>query len=246
MSKDGTSVPLRPSHDSSVWVDEAPGHGANSVEEIQGGVCFSAMHGTGTAEKIEVDCHLLRGSIGDPVVVEAVPSGTTRALREAGRYRRWRSDDLIGDGSEGGRERHPSETAMPPRLSCQPGGDQRQRTQIRITGLRRKPGGQGGLPPRRGTDDRRLGSAIATLRIDSVESTVWCGRVARNDDFVGPINVEGWHVRPSAPMTETDADPDHRPSGSASRWAAAQRRPSAADVQRLGSAVAPLPLCRAG
>jgi hypothetical protein len=46
----------------------------------------------------------------------------------------------------------------------------RTRIRTRITGLRRKPGRQRGLPPCRGTDERRLGSAITTLRIASVEA----------------------------------------------------------------------------
>jgi hypothetical protein len=68
------------------------------------------------------------------------------------------------------------------------------------TGLSGKPVGQGGLPRYRNTDDRRLGSAIATLRIASVETASWCRRLACNDGAKGPNNVEERHVRPSAPI----------------------------------------------
>jgi hypothetical protein len=55
-------------------VEEAPGHGADLVEEQQGGCCLIAMHGAGEAEETEVAVDLLRGSVGDPPVVGAVSS----------------------------------------------------------------------------------------------------------------------------------------------------------------------------
>jgi hypothetical protein len=78
------------------------------------------------------------------------------------------------------------------------------RRRTRITGLRGVREGPGGLPPWRSTDDQRQGSAVATLRIASVEKPVWCGRLARNDDVIGPNNVEGWHARPSAAVAMID------------------------------------------
>jgi len=91
-----------------------------------------------------------------------------------------------------------------------------------ITGLRRKLGSSGGLPPFRSTDVHRLGSAIATLRIDSVETAVWCGRLARNDDVIGPNNVEGWHVRPNAPVESINGLGE----GGARSWRKLRRRDS--------------------
>jgi hypothetical protein len=48
-----------------------------------------------------------------------------------------------------------------------------------ITGLRWVRDWQDGLPLFRSTDDQGLGSAIATLRIDSVENAFWCRRLNR-------------------------------------------------------------------
>ena len=66
---------------SGLRVDQPPGHGADVVEELQGGGCLSAFRGVGEAENPEVDVDLLRGSVGDPVVGEPVPSGTAVAWR---------------------------------------------------------------------------------------------------------------------------------------------------------------------
>ena len=60
---------------------ETPGHGADVVEELQGGGCLIAFRGVGEAENPEVDVDLLRGSVGNQVVVEPVSSGTPVAWR---------------------------------------------------------------------------------------------------------------------------------------------------------------------
>jgi hypothetical protein len=66
-------------------VEEAPGHGADLIEEQQGGCCLIAMHGVGKAEETEVRVDLLRGSVGDPPVVGPVSSETAVALGEIGK-----------------------------------------------------------------------------------------------------------------------------------------------------------------
>jgi len=47
-------------------MEQPPGHGADVVEEEQGGGCVIAMGGLGEAEDAEVDVDLSRGSGGDP------------------------------------------------------------------------------------------------------------------------------------------------------------------------------------
>ena len=86
-----TTIASRP------WVDEAPGHGADVVEELQGGGCVIAFRAVGEAENPEVDVDLLRGSVGDLVVVEPVPSGTPVAFGEIRRDRRRCPYQLITD-----------------------------------------------------------------------------------------------------------------------------------------------------
>jgi hypothetical protein len=65
-------------------VEEAPGHGADVVEELQGGRCLIAMHGACEAEETEVTVDLLRKSVGDAPVVGAVSSETAAAFAEVG------------------------------------------------------------------------------------------------------------------------------------------------------------------
>ena len=62
-------------------MEETPGHGADVVEELQGGGCLIGFREVGEAENPEVDVDLLRGSVGDAVVVEPVSSGTSVAWR---------------------------------------------------------------------------------------------------------------------------------------------------------------------
>ena len=63
------------------WVDETPGHGADVVEELQGGGCVSARRGVREAKDPQVNIDLLCGSVGDSEVVEPVSSGTAVAWR---------------------------------------------------------------------------------------------------------------------------------------------------------------------
>jgi hypothetical protein len=65
-------------------MDESPGHGADVVEELQGGGCLIAMHGVEEAEETEVAVDLLRGSVGDTPVVGAVSSEAAVAFAEVG------------------------------------------------------------------------------------------------------------------------------------------------------------------
>jgi hypothetical protein len=67
-------------------VEEAPGHRADVVEELQGGCCLIAMHGVGKTEETEVRVDLLRGSVGDPPVVGAVSSETSVAFGEIAKH----------------------------------------------------------------------------------------------------------------------------------------------------------------
>jgi hypothetical protein len=66
-------------------MDESPGHGADVVEELQGGGCLIAMHGVGEAEETEVEVDLLRGSVGDEPVMGEVSSEAAMALGEVGK-----------------------------------------------------------------------------------------------------------------------------------------------------------------
>jgi hypothetical protein len=63
-------------------MEETPGHGADVVEELQGSGCVSAMRGVREAEDSKVNVHFLRGSIGNPEVMEPVSSGSSVTLRE--------------------------------------------------------------------------------------------------------------------------------------------------------------------
>ena len=63
-------------------MEQPPGHCANFVEELQGGDCLFAMHGTCDAEKPEVTVHFLCGSIGDTPLVEPVSSVSPVAFPE--------------------------------------------------------------------------------------------------------------------------------------------------------------------
>ena len=68
----------------SLWVEEAPGHGADVVEESQGGGCVGCVRSNREPEETEVDVDLLRGAVGDAEVVEPVASGSTVTLCEIG------------------------------------------------------------------------------------------------------------------------------------------------------------------
>ena len=62
-------------------IDQTPGHGADVVEELQGGGCVSARRGVSEAKDPQVNIDLLCGSVGDSEVVEPVSSGTAVAWR---------------------------------------------------------------------------------------------------------------------------------------------------------------------
>ena len=53
-------------------MQQPPGHGADLVEELQGGHCISARHGTCEAENPQMAIHLTSGSIGNTPVVGSI------------------------------------------------------------------------------------------------------------------------------------------------------------------------------
>jgi len=63
-------------------MEQPPGHRANLVEELQGGCCLFAMHGTCDAEKSEVAVDFLCGSICNPPVMGPISSDPPVALGE--------------------------------------------------------------------------------------------------------------------------------------------------------------------
>jgi hypothetical protein len=76
-------------------MEQSPSHRANFVEELQGGGCISAMHGTCNAEKPEVAVHLHRGSVGNPPIVGSVSSVPPVAFCRVCGNRRRGPHDLI-------------------------------------------------------------------------------------------------------------------------------------------------------
>jgi hypothetical protein len=61
-------------------MDEAPGHGADLVEEVEGWSRVLHPHGAGVGEQPEVGIDLLRRGVGDPPQVEPVAAGTAVSL----------------------------------------------------------------------------------------------------------------------------------------------------------------------
>ena len=81
-------------------MEEAPGHGPDIVEEMDGVLGARGVDGAGTDEETQVNVDLFGRPVGDAVVVEPVASGSPGAFGEIRRNGRCGSDHLVGDRFE--------------------------------------------------------------------------------------------------------------------------------------------------
>jgi len=87
-------------------VEQPPGHGADFVEEPEGGVGSRDVDCSRSSEQTQVGVDLLGRGIGYPPVVDSVAPYPSVTLREIRRNRARRPDDLIGEAFEWCRNPH--------------------------------------------------------------------------------------------------------------------------------------------